>query len=110
MTRLWPPRATPSLTPVTTPVSPQPGTLTTYTFKVTYLQKPSIWCIIEIAENQTLDDLHQAILNSVHLELDRLYTFFMSGRAWDQITKYASPESEDSPSAADVTIRDLVYG
>jgi len=73
---------------------------------VTYQRKPSVWQLIEIAENQTLDDLHYAILDAMRFDADHLYSFFMSGRAWDETTEYASPYGE-GPSAAGVKIGDL---
>ena len=94
---------------IPTPPSPparRPGTLQTYTFKVTYLDKPSAWGKIEIGETQTLDDLHYAILSMMDFDPDHLYSFFMSGRAWDQDSEYASPYAE-GPSAARVKIGDL---
>jgi hypothetical protein len=84
----------------------KPGAVLTYTFKVTYLGKPSVWQLIEIAENQTLDDLHYAILSAVDFDADHLYSFFMSGRAWDETTEYASPYAEGH-STARVEIGDL---
>jgi hypothetical protein len=101
-------RAAPLPEPPPPPPKPvaKPGAVLTYTFKVTYLRKPSVWQLIEIAENQTLDDLHYAILGAVRFDADHLYSFFMSGRAWDETTEYASPYGE-GPSAARVKIGDL---
>jgi hypothetical protein len=98
-------RARPPVIPAPAPPPParRPGSLQTYTFKVTYLYKPSVWSKIEIGENQTLDDLHYAILDTVDFDADHLYSFFMSGRAWDEGTEYASPHAE-GPSAARVKI------
>lgn len=94
-------------TPAPPPVpAPRPGALETYTFKVTYLQDPDVWRTIEIAGNQTLDDLHYAIQNAVNFDADHLYSFYMSGRAWDDTTEYASPFAQGR-SAAGVKIRDL---
>jgi hypothetical protein len=84
----------------------KPGAVLTYTFKVTYQRKRSVWQLIEIAENQTLDDLHYAILSAVDFDSDHLYSFYMSGRAWDSSTEYASPYA-DGPSATQVQIGDL---
>lgn len=101
-------RAAPLPEPVPPPSPPvaKPGAVLTYTFKVKYLRKPNVWRLIEMAENQTLDDLHYAILDSVDFDSDHLYSFFMSGRAWDNTTEYTSPEGE-GPSAARVKIGDL---
>ncbi|RME44529.1 MAG: plasmid pRiA4b ORF-3 family protein [Chloroflexi bacterium] len=101
-------RATPPPMPAAPTPAPaaQPGALETYTFKVTYLEKPNVWRVIEIAGDQTLDDLHYAIQAAVNFDADHLYSFFMSGRAWDDATEYASPYAEGR-SAAGVKIRDL---
>ncbi len=73
---------------------------------MTYLRDPGIWRTIEIAENQTLDDLHHAVRRAVRFGEDHLYSFFMSGRAWDDRTEYASPYGEGR-SAARMRIGDL---
>ena len=91
--------------PVSVP-SPRPGAVDVYTFKVTYLRDPDIWRVIEMRGDQTLDDLHYAIQDAVDFDADHLYSFFMSGRAWDKTTEYASPYTEGR-SAARVRIRDL---
>jgi len=91
--------------PVSVP-SPRPGAVDVYTFKVSYLQNRDIWRVIEMRGDQTLDDLHYAIQDAVDFDADHLYSFFMSGRAWDKTTEYASPYTEGR-SAAKVRIRDL---
>ncbi len=101
-------RATPPTPPPPQPEKPtaSPGAILTYTFKVKYLRGSNIWRTIEIAENQTLDDLHYAILNAVGFDADHLYSFYMSGRAWDDSTEYSSPHA-NGPNAAKVKIGDL---
>jgi hypothetical protein len=84
----------------------KPDAVLTYTFKVTYRRKRSVWQLIEIAADQTLDDLHYAILSAVDFDSDHLYSFYMSGRAWDDSTEYASPHA-DGPSADEMKIGDL---
>jgi hypothetical protein len=84
----------------------RPGSLQTFTFKVTYLQDPEVWRVIEISEHQTLDDLHREIQYAVDFDADHLYSFFMSNRAWDHVTEYASPQAK-GPSAARVRIGEL---
>ena len=84
----------------------KPDAVLTYTFKVTYQRKRSVWQLIEIAEDQTLHDLHRTILSAVDFDSDHLYSFYMSGRAWDDSTEYASPYA-DGPSADEVKIGDL---
>ncbi|MGD2207559.1 MAG: hypothetical protein PVH17_12360 [Anaerolineae bacterium] len=74
--------------------------------KVTYLRDSKVWREIEIAGDQTLDDLHYAIQKAVNFDADHLYSFFLSNRAWDRSTEYSSPHA-DGPSATRVKIEDL---
>jgi hypothetical protein len=83
-----------------------PGTVLKHTFKVTYLDAPKIWRTIEVSADQTLDDLHHAILEAVDFDPDHLYSFYISNRAWDQSSEYAHPHAQ-GPSAARVKIGDL---
>ena len=101
-------RSKPPVNRVSKPPKPtrKPGALQTYIFKVTYEYDRDVWRKIEISEGQTLDDLHSAILDSVDFDDDHLYSFFLSGRAWDDSTQYASPHA-DGRSAAKVKIKDL---
>lgn len=48
-----------------------------------------IWREIAIAANQTLADLGEAIPRAFGLEDPHLWSFFLSGRAWDRATEYA---------------------
>lgn len=64
-----------------------------YTFHISLPGTGRTWRKIELAGNQTLHDLHYAIQNAFEWDADHLYSFFMSGRAWDQSTEYAIPES-----------------
>ncbi|MBN1485037.1 MAG: SEC-C domain-containing protein [Chloroflexia bacterium] len=82
------------------------GQVRVYTFKVTYMYDREVWRTIEIAASQTLEDLHWAIQEAVDFDDDHLYSFFMSGKAWDNETAYSSPYA-DGPSAAEVRIDDL---
>jgi hypothetical protein len=53
-----------------------------------------------------LQSLHYAIQDAVDFDADHLYSFFMSGQAWDEETEYASPHAQGR-SAARVRIGDL---
>jgi hypothetical protein len=44
---------------------------------------------IEIASNHTLGDLGFAILKAFDFDDDHLFSFYMSGKAWDKKTEYA---------------------
>ena len=51
-----------------------------------------VWRKIEIAADQTLEDLHYAIQSAFGWDADHLYSFFMSGKAWDSASEYRLPE------------------
>jgi hypothetical protein len=80
--------------------SPAPAsTITpqTFTFKVVYRPEPSAQFVIEMRADQTLHDLHHAILNAADFDEDHLYSFYMSGQAWDEATEYSrGPDARHS--------------
>src|SRR5260370_2198578 len=49
----------------------------------------SVWREIEIAANQTLADLGEAIPLAFGFDDPHLWSFFLSGRAWDHDSEYA---------------------
>jgi hypothetical protein len=61
----------------------QEGTFTSYTFRINHRALPEVWRDIELAEDQTLEDLHLAIQQAYCWHDDHLYSFYMSGKAWD---------------------------
>jgi Plasmid pRiA4b ORF-3-like protein len=67
----------------------------TYTFHVSIPGFGRLWRKIELEADQTLEDLHLAIQDAFEFDNDHLYSFFMSGRAWDQSTEYCLPEGVD---------------
>jgi len=64
----------------------------TYTFHVSLPGTGRAWRKIELRADQTLEDLHWAIQNAYNWDADHLYSFFMSGKAWDRSTEYCLPE------------------
>ncbi len=64
---------------------------TLYRLQVKLAWQKSIWRRIELRGDQTLHDLHLAIQRAFDWDNDHLYAFFLSGKAWDQSTEYASP-------------------
>ena len=60
----------------------------TVTFKVVYRPEPNAWFVVEMRADQTLHDLHHAILDAADFYEDHLYSFYMSGQAWDNATEY----------------------
>ena len=49
----------------------------------------AVWWEIEIAANQTLADLGNAIPLAFDFDDPHLWSFFLSGKAWDRATEYA---------------------
>ena len=72
----------------------QQGDFTSYTFRVNHRALPEVWRDIELAEDQTLEDLHLAIQQAFGWHDDHLYSFFMNGKAWDKGSEIGSPWSE----------------
>lgn len=67
----------------------------TYTFHVSLPGTGRVWRKIEMRADQTLEDLHFAIQDAYEWDTDHLYSFFMSGKAWDTGTEYCLPEGCD---------------
>ena len=63
-----------------------------YVFKVKLGYDKRVWRRIEILGIQTLHDLSLEITDAFDLNGFHLYSFFMSGRAWDPSTEYVSPD------------------
>lgn len=66
----------------------------TYTLKVTLPDAGKVSRTIEMAAEQTLHELHFAIQDAFEWDADHLYSFFMSGKAWDQESEYTIPEAK----------------
>ena len=83
--------------------------VTAYVLRVKFQQAKRIWRKIEIAEQQSLHQLHAVIQDAIGWDGDHLYSFFMSNRPWDRTTEITSPYNEDAdvPSAAHVRLQDL---
>ena len=79
----------------------------TFTLKVTYRRAPDAWFIIELHTHQTLHHLHTAILDAADFDAGHLYSFYLSGRAWDKDTQYASQQARHSSRTrlADLRLR-----
>jgi len=55
----------------------------------------SVWREIEVAANQTLADLGEAIPLAFAFDDPHLWSFFLSGRAWDHDSEYALDSQPD---------------
>lgn len=85
----------------------QKGVVKTFTFRVCLQGYPKVWRDLELAEDQTLEDLHLAIQDAFRWMDDHLYSFFLSGRAWDRKTEIGSPWSEALQHTHQVTLENL---
>jgi Plasmid pRiA4b ORF-3-like protein len=93
-----------------------------YTFRVRILggfyappEAQDVWREIEVAANQTLADLGEAIPLAFDFDDPHLWAFFLSGKPWDKKTEYglvtdnAGPFAEPSGKATRTLIRDVPY-
>ena len=64
----------------------------TLTFHVSLPGTGRTWRKLELRADQTLEDLHFAIQDAFEWDADHMYSFFMSGKAWDTATEYAGPD------------------
>jgi tetratricopeptide (TPR) repeat protein len=60
-------------------------------FKVSLRDRPDIWRVIEMKENQMLSSLHKAIFNAFDRFDEHQYSFFMSNKPYDKENEYTSP-------------------
>jgi len=72
------------------------GQVKTFTFRVNHRALPEVWRDIELAEDQTLEDLHLMIQQAYEWWDDHLYSFFLSGQAGDGASEIGSPWSDTS--------------
>jgi hypothetical protein len=83
------------------------GDFTSFTFRVNHRALATTWRDIELAEDQTLEDLHLAIQQAYGWYDDHLYSFFMSGKVWDRATEIGSPWSESAVHTHQVQVGQL---
>lgn len=67
----------------------------TYTFHITLPDHKGVSRKVELPAEATLEWLHYAIQDAYNFNADHLYSFFMSGKAWDESTEYTLPEDAD---------------
>jgi len=85
----------------------QRGPVKTFVLRANHRALPKVWRDIEIAADQTLEDLHLMIQQAFDWNDDHLYSFFMSGQAFDQASEIGSPWSEATRHTHQVTIGSL---
>ena len=75
----------------------------------------TIWRVLEVAANQTLVDLGNAIPLAFGFGDAHLWSFFLSGKAWDRATEYALHSSREllggarQRAASGVSIREVPF-
>ena len=72
------------------------ATVKSYVLRVNHRALPEVWRDIELAEDNTLEDLHLEIQNAYRWGDDHLYSFFLSGTRWDRGSEVGSPWSDTS--------------
>jgi hypothetical protein len=78
-------------------------------------QSTAIWRVLEVAANQTLVDLGNAIPLAFEFADAHLWSFFLSGKAWDRATEYALHSSREllggarQRAASGVTMREVPF-
>ncbi len=80
---------------------------TTYVLRVTHRYVPGVWRDIEIAAEQTLEDLHLATQEAYRWDDDHLYSFYLNGQAWDPRSEIGSPWSDSPRHTHQVTLASL---
>lgn len=68
---------------------------------------PEAWCDIELAEDQTLEDLHLEIQRLFRWGDDNLYSFFIADETGEQVSEVGSPWSDTPLHTHQVTIGEL---
>jgi Plasmid pRiA4b ORF-3-like protein len=88
-----------------------------YTFRVRILDGPyappddvDIWREIELRGDQTLADLGDQIVAAFDFDDEHLWSFFLSGRAWDASTAYTAVEEDEGRPAERLRIRHAPAG
>lgn len=65
-------------------------------FRVAHKARPDDPAVLTLDGRQSLHDLHLAIQTAFGWDNDHLYSFFMSGRAWDSASEYAMVPKQGS--------------
>lgn len=81
-----------------------------YVFRVKNYYAKTIWIQLEIGRDSTLEDLHQVIWDEFNLEWGHLYSFYISGKFWDQTTEVCHPDADGTKKANSVKIGSLRLG
>jgi hypothetical protein len=79
-----------------------------YVFRAELAGHPGVVRVVALREDQTLDDLHQVFRGEFGWDDPHLYSFWLSGRIWNQPeTEFTSPDGiEDSDARSAVVALD----
>jgi hypothetical protein len=83
------------------------GSVTTFVLRVNHRALPEVWRDIELAEDNTLEDLHLTIQSAFHWMDDHLYSFFLSGDKRPRDSEIGSPWSDTALHTHQVQIIQL---
>ena len=83
------------------------GSVKSWTFRVNHRDFPDVWADIELAEDQTLEDLHLQIQVSFGWNDDHLYSFFIGDETGEKVSEVGSPWSDTLLHTHLVTIGEL---
>lgn len=72
-----------------------------YAFKVRFKYDKSMYRVIELRSEQTLEDLHLAIQQAIAWDNDHLYSFFLNNEKYDDRFEFASGFNQDAPRWTD---------
>lgn len=70
------------------------GSVKSWTFRINHRAAPEVCADIELAEDQTLEDLHLQIQVSFGWNDDHLYSFFISDESGKKVSEVGSPWSD----------------
>ncbi len=70
------------------------GSVTSFTLRVNHRALPEVWRDIELAEDNTLEDLHLTVQSAFRWMDDHLYSFYLSGDQRDRASEIGSPWSD----------------
>lgn len=70
------------------------GSVQSTILRVSHRSMPEVWRDLELAEDNTLEDLHLLIQRAYSWWDDHLYSFFLSGKTWDRSSEIGSPWSD----------------
>lgn len=70
------------------------GSVQSTILRVSHRSMQEVWRDLELAEDNTLEDLHLLIQRAYSWWDDHLYSFFLSGKSWDRSSEIGSPWSD----------------